>query len=208
MTRSAFTVCVLALAIIGAGCGGDDASEFVQRDPDVVDSGATAPDDDASADEDSSDGGTTAGFGELIEGSFVLSGAIEEQFDVSDSDFAFQTGGGCQDGAWGFSVHVTDAAATTTFAMFNAQGQDDLSGGVTGEFDNVDFDATIFADGDLSLAESIEGPVTMTISEHDTGGPDADFEARRLTVSLVGSVPSDTGVVDVDVNYRWVMGCP
>jgi len=42
----------------------------------------------------------------------------------------------------------------------------------------------VFAVGDMSSSERYEDPVKMIISEHDTGG------------------------VDADVTYRWVMGCP
>lgn len=48
----------------------------------------------------------------------------------------------------------------------------------------------------------------MVISEHDTGGASADLNARRMTVSLSGSIPSDDGEINVDIDYRWVMGCP
>lgn len=193
----------LATLIIVAGCGGSDALESVQDDADPVENEEATPDED-----DTSSTDTAAGFGELMEGSFILSGAVEEQFDVSDDQFAFRTGGGCQDGVFGFSIQVNDTAGTTTYAIFNALIQEDLSGGVTGEYDDVDFDVSIFPDGDMSLGETYDGPVKMIISEHDTGGVDADLNARRMTVTLLGSVPSDAGDVDVDITHRWVMGCP
>jgi hypothetical protein len=185
------TSCALVLTIlmIGAGCGGGDGSstELVEDD---------------SGDE------TAAGFGDVIEGTFLLSGAVEEQYYVSDDELAFRTGGGCQDGAFGFVVNVQDAAGTTTFATFGAEGQEDLSGGVIGEFDAIDLAVTVFPGGDMSLQQRYEGPVRTIISEHDTGGVDADPNARRMTVTLLGTIPTDDGDLDVDVTYRWVMGCP
>ena len=66
----------------------------------------------------------------------------------------------------------------------------------------------MFPGGDMFTSERYEGPVRMVISEHDTGGLDADPNERRMTVTLLGSIPGDEGDVDVDVTYRWVMGCP
>lgn len=215
MTKRASTACVFALAflMLGAACGGNDdgASDAVQVDADTVQTDAgddSAGDDEATPDAESSDGETVAGFGELVEGEFVLTGAADERFDVGDDQLAFRTGGGCDGSGFGFSMHVNDAAGEITYATFEAQGPEDLSGGVTGEFDAVDFEANLFPGGDLSLAETVSGPVKMLISEHDTGGASADLNARRMTVSLLGSVPSDAGDVDVDITFRWVMGCP
>lgn len=204
----------IAMLVVGVGCGGGDGdvSDFVPVDADAVerddamsDDGETSDDESAS---DADDSDTAAGFGDLMEGSFVLSGAVDERFEFDDDQLAFQTVGGCEGGMFGVGVHVRDAAETTTFAMFSAQTEVDMSGGVTGEFDDVDFEATVFENGDVSLPTSIEGPVTMAISEHDTGGADADLNARRMTVSLSGTIPSDEGDVDLDIDYRWVMGCP
>ena len=123
----------------------------------------------------------------LIEGTFLLSGAVEERYFSTDEELDFRMSGGCQDGAFGFGTNVQDVEGTTTFATFGAQGQEDLSGGATGEFDAVDLEVTVFPGGDMSVAERYEGPVRMIISEHDTGGVDADLNARRMTVTLLGS---------------------
>lgn len=151
---------------------------------------------------------SSVGFGELIEGTFLLSGAVEEGYFSTDEELDFRMSGGCQGGAFGFGANVQDVDGTTTFATFGAQGEEDLSGGVTGEFDAVDLEVTVFPGGDMSTSERYEGPVRMVISEHDTGGLDADPNERRMTVTLLGSIPGDEGDVDVDVTYRWVMGCP
>lgn len=198
------------MLMIGAGCGGSDDSTTESIDGASDTAEDTTPADEATPDATTDDPGdeTAAGFGDVIEGTFLLSGAMEEQYYVSDAELAFRTGGGCQDGAFGFSVNVQDAAGTTTFATFGAEGQQDLSGGVTGEFDDIDLGVTVFPGGDMSLEQRYEGPVRMIISEHDTGGVDADPNARRMTVTLLGSIPGDEGDLDVDVTYRWVMGCP
>lgn len=154
----------MALASAGRGTPGDDApTEATTDDSDAI---------------------TEPGFGELIEGTFLLSGAADEQYSSTDENLAFRMSGGCQDGAFGFEANVEDTAATATCATFGAQGQVDLSDGATGQFDDVDLEVTVFAVGDMSSSEQYEGPVKMIISEHDTGG------------------------VDADVTYRWVMGCP
>lgn len=212
MTKRASAAYAVAIAMlmIGAACGGSDGdtSQPAQGDAETDTVEDDTADDEETPDEDDSSSDTTVGFGELIEGSFVLTGAVEERYDVGDDQYGFRVGGGCEGSAFGFSVQVNDAAVTTTFATFEALADVELSGGVTGEFDAVDFEATVFADGNTSLAESYSGPVKMIISEHDTGGADADLNARRMTVTLLGSVPSDSGEVDVDITFRWVMGCP
>lgn len=211
MTRTACAL-TFALLMVGAACGGGDgdASDMLRADADAIenDSDDADADPDAGSETDPDAGDTLVGFGDLVEGSFVLVGASEDRFDVGDERFAFRTGGGCDGSGYGFSVHVNDPAGTTTYAIFEAQGPDDLSGGVTGEFDAVDFSATVFPDGDMTVSETYSGPIQMTISEHETGGATADLDARRMTVALRGSVPSDTGDVDVDTTFRWVMGCP
>lgn len=212
---------VLAALLLGAGCGGDDSDPSSAAD-DLADvdasddattdeSPADEPDAAGDADQDGDgdgDGDDAVGFGELMEGTFILTGAEDERWYVSDDELAFRLGGGCADGNFGFSVAITDAAAEQTFGMFAAQMSEDLSGGVTGEFDAVDAEVTVFPGGDFSAAERYEGPIRMVISEHDTGGVTADLNARRMSVTLLGTVPGDEGDVDVDVTFRWVMGCP
>jgi hypothetical protein len=201
---------VLTMLMVGAGCGGSDdaSSELVQGAPDAVDDSTPEAEATTDAQPDGSGEEAAVGFGELIEGTFLLSGAAEEQYFSTDEELDFRMSGGCQDGAFGFGTNVQDVGGTTTFATFGAQGQEDLSGGATGEFDAVDLEVTVFPGGDMSVSERYEGPVRMIISEHDTGGVDADLNARRMTVTLLGSIPGDEGDVDVDVTYRWVMGCP
>ena len=211
---------VVASVLIGAGCGGgdsdpspapdataDDAADDAASDDATPDESPTdEPDADQDADQVGDDG--AAGFGELMEGTFILTGAEDEQWFVSDDELAFRLGGGCADGNFGFSIAITDAAVETTFGMFTAELEDDLSGGVTGEFDAVHAEVTVIPGGDFSASERYEGPIRMVISEHDTGGATADLNARRMSVTLLGTLPGDTGEVDVDVTFRWVMGCP
>jgi hypothetical protein len=201
---------VLTLLMVGAGCGGSDDSstDLVEGAPDAVEDSTSEADATSDATSDDSGDETAVGFGELIEGTFLLSGAAEEQYFSTDEELDFRMSGGCQGGGFGFGTNVQDVGGTTTFAIFGAQGQEDLSGGVTGEFDAVDLEVTVFPGGDMSVSEQYEGPVRMVISEHDTGGIDSDLNARRMTVTLLGTIPGDEGDVDVDVTYRWVMGCP
>jgi len=198
------------MLMVGAGCGGSDDSsaESVDDTPATVEDSTPEADATSDATQDDSGDETAVGFGDLIEGTFLLSGAAEEQYYSTDEQLDFRMSGGCQDGAFGFGANVQDADGTTTFATLGAQGQEDLSGGATGEFDAVDLEVTVFPGGDMSVSERYEGPVRMVISEHDTGGVDADPNARRMTVTLLGSISGDEGDVDVDVTYRWVMGCP
>ena len=132
---------VVASVLIGAGCGGGDsdpspapdatADDAASDDATPDESPTDEPDADQDADQVGDDG--AAGFGELMEGTFILTGAEEERWYVSDDELAFRLGGGCADGNFGFSVAITDAAAEKTFGMFAAQMPEDLSGGVTGE---------------------------------------------------------------------------
>ena len=205
---------VLASLLIGGACGGDDAEPSAaaeDADTDVSDDDTASPAEDDSADEsdeDVSGDDTAVGFGELMEGSFIFTGAIEERYYVSDDELAFRLGGGCQGDQFGFSIAITDAAGEVTLAMVNAQVQADLAGGQIGEFDVEDAEVAWLPDGDITLVESYEGTLRMVISEHNTGGASADLNARRMSVTLLGTVTGDKGDVDVDVTFRWVMGCP
>ena len=211
---------VLAALLIGAGCGDSDSdpsSAVGATEGDAPPDGATTdespadePDDAGDADQEGGDDGDddAVGFGELMEGTFILTGAEDERWFVSDDELAFRLGGGCADGNFGFSIAITDAEVETTFGMFTAELEDDLSGGVTGEFDAVHAEVTVIPGGDFSASERYEGPIRMVISEHDTGGATADLNARRMSITLVGTLPGDAGEVDVDVTFRWVMGCP
>ena len=201
---------LLASAVITGACGGGDtdtppaAEAGAANDADVTDTSDAG--DEPNGDADESD--PAVGFGELMEGTFVFTGAVDERFYVSDAEYSFRLGGGCADGQFGFSVNIADAAGATPFAQLGAQVAQDLSGGVTGEFEAVDADVGFFPGGDFSLTSSFDGQIRMIVSEHDTGGVSADLNARRMTVTLLGTLTGDEGNVDVDVTFRWVMGCP
>lgn len=204
---------VLTMLMIAAGCGGSDGDDAAPADAPAAADNATA---DANADESDEDAASDSAadeagvnFGDLIEGSFLLSGAVEEQFFSGDEELAFRMSGGCQGDAFGFGVNVTDAAATTTYATFGADGQLDLSGGATGEFDDVDFEVNVFPGGDMSVNERYKGPVTMVISENTASTVGGDKSAERMTVTLLGTVPATNGSgdLDVDITYRWALGC-
>ncbi len=212
-TRTSLTWCfVVAVMMIGASCGSGDSGSAA--DTPLIDDAAEATSNDTVDNEpDTSDqaddtDAADVGFGELIEGSFLLTGAVEERHFVGDDDRAFRLGGGCQGDQFGFSVNITDAAATTSYAVVSASLNEDLSGGVTGEFDDVDADVVVFPGGDMSQEQAFDGPLRMIISEHDTGGVDSALNDRRMTVTLLGALPSDDGDLDVDVTFQWVMACP
>lgn len=196
--------------LIGVSCGGSDtnlpnAGNETAASGAVVDPPVGSPSDESSP--DPGEKATPAGFGELVEGSFIFSGAVDAAYYVSDDALRFQLGGGCQGGAFGFSVNIYDANTDAAVASFGAEMQQDLAGGVIGEFDPVDAQVFLLP-GTVTQSSAVQGPLRMIISEHDTGGADADLNARRMTVTLLGTIQTDAGDLDVDVTFRWVMGCP
>ncbi len=204
-----WTFALLAL-LLGTSCGSSDADSapvFSAVGSDAAVS-ETTPDAGSGDSSDADDGTAEPGFGELTEGTFLLSGALDESYDTTDPDLAFRLGGGCQGSEFGVSINVTDAAQTTSYASISASLQEDLAGGVTGEFDPVDARISVFPGGDMSQETSFRGPLKMLIAEHDTGGADSSLTDRRMTIELLGSIPSDEGDLDVDANFTWVMGCP
>ncbi|MEZ5342074.1 MAG: hypothetical protein R2706_11680 [Acidimicrobiales bacterium] len=108
-TRSFAALCLL----LGASCRSSAPDEAVATAQTVVtDSPATTA---ASASEDSPE--ASVGFGELTEGSFIFSGAVDEAFYTSNPELGFRLGGGCQGGQFGVSLNITDVAATTSYAF-------------------------------------------------------------------------------------------
>ncbi len=160
---------------------------------------AEAPDEAAGQDE--------VGFGELTEGTFILTGSVDEGFYTSDPELGFRLGGGCQSGQFGVSVNITDAAGETSFGYISAELSEDLSGGVVGEFAEVKSEVTVFPGGDVGNQITFRGPLRMIISEHTTGA-DLPLADQRMTITLLGSIPDNDGQVDVDITFQWVMGCP
>lgn len=88
----------------------------------------------------------------------------------------------------------------------------DLSGGAIGTFPVEKVALVAVTDGDVPASRSYDGPATMAVSEHDTGGATSDPNARRMAVTFDGSLagpPSDRGgEVEVSADVEWVMGCP
>lgn len=87
----------------------------------------------------------------------------------------------------------------------------DLSAG-TGTYGVEDVTLIDVTDGDLAASRSYSGPGTMSITEHDTGGVSADLNARRMAITLEGTLEADgpdgDGEVDAAADVLWVMGCP
>jgi hypothetical protein len=208
--RTAHWTVALTLVVVGAGCGGgdddgggdEDGSATAGQTDESLDP-STWPDDPSSdiAPEEPAE----VGFGEIVDGTFILTGASEEQYYATNSELAYRFGGGCQDGEFGFVVNITDPTGEVAFATFSAEMQEDLSGGVTGEFDAVDAEVTVIPNGNLPDSVSYEGPLRLVVSEHDAS---SDLNARRMAITLSGSIPSDRGDLVVDVTFRWAMGCP
>jgi hypothetical protein len=200
---------LLASVVMAGACGGSGAESSPAADAAESDGDSAAtPDAAGESGGDAAETDSAVGFGELMEGSFIFTGAVDERFYVSDAEYAFRLGGGCADGQFGFSVNIADPAGEKSFAQLGAQVAQDLSDGRTGEFDAVDVDVAFFPGGDFSLTKSFDGQIRMIVSEHDTGGVDAILDQRRLTITLLGILTGDDGEVDVDVTFRWVMGCP
>lgn len=212
--RLAHWTVALTLAVVGVGCGGDggdgdggdgdgdngsDTSGLTGESLDP----ANWPDDPSSdiAPEESAE----VGAGEIVEGTFIVTGASDEQYFTSNGELAFGLSGGCEGGGFGFDVDITDPSGEVTFATFGVDTQVDLSGGVTGEFDAVDTAVTVIPNGNTSDQVSYAGPLHMAVSEHAVA---TDVNASRMTVSLTGAIPSGGGELTVDVTFRWAMACP
>ncbi|MEZ5342075.1 MAG: hypothetical protein R2706_11685 [Acidimicrobiales bacterium] len=68
-------------------------------------------------------------------------------------------------------------------------------------------EVSIFPGGGMTNQLTFKGPLRMIISEHTTGAGVA-LEDQRMTITLLGSLPSDDGPLEVDVTFQWVIGCP
>jgi predicted small secreted protein len=211
---------LVALVAVGsfvlAACGGsDDAGDAIDAGDLTEDAAATENDDSSSDDgssdsEDSSADESAAAFGEFVSGTISLSGAEDVTYAVDDPAFEIIGAGGCGGGSFGFTISATEADTGFTTLQLSAQVAEDLSGGGTGAFEVDDVSVIVVTDGDVGSSRSYDGPGTLTITEHDTGGPSADPNARRMAVELEGTLAGggDTGDVDVAADVRWVMGCP
>ncbi len=205
---------LVAVAVIGAACGGGATDQSPAAAVENATDAATASDlsgdaADESPDESNQEAPDEEGpiFGDLVEGSFTFTGAIDERYGVSGDEYAFEVSGGCAGDVFGFSVIISDAADETPLASLEVGMNEDLSGGVTGEFE-PDTSVYIFPVDDPNSIESFSAPLKMTVSEHDTGGTNYDLDRRRMTIAILGTVSGNSDSVDVDVTFRWIMGCP
>jgi hypothetical protein len=201
-----------ALAV--AACGGDEDSTgpgdvAVDAGDSSADGGSS--DDDAPADDD--EGSTSeAGFGEFTSGSITVTGSEDLTYSVDDPAFDFIGAGGCDTSTFGFTVQVRDSDTGITTMQLATVADADLNGGATGSFPVENLSLVAVTDGDVAASRSYDGPATLVVSEHDTGGATADLNARRMVLTLdgilVGSPSDGGGEVEVAADLEWVMGCP
>jgi hypothetical protein len=182
---------MLALALTAAACGGDDAADEAAGDTattTTVGGGDSGGGDDAGA-----------GFGDAIDATVTLSGAVEQTYTLGDDEIILA--GGCQGERFGVQIQVRDAAGPT---VLNAQvGVDeDLAGGVTGTFTADPVLVQVFGDEQVTY----RGAGEMTITEHAAADALAD---RRLVFDLeAAGLEGSGGTLDFSTSATWVMGCP
>lgn len=208
-----------AFAVAGCGGGDDDSIDLGDVSADANDASDDAnssnddnrsDDDNGSDDDDSSP--SEAGFGEFISGAITITGDEELTYSVDDPALDIIGGGGCGAGTFGFTLQARESDTGFTAMQLAAEIDADLSGGATGTFPVETLSLVTVTDGDVAASRSYDGPATMVVSEHDTGGATSDPNARRMVISfdgiLVGSPSDGGGEVEVLADLVWVMGCP
>jgi len=202
-----------AVAVAACGGGDDDSTELgdVAADASDASDDASSSDDDTSADDD---GGSSseASFGEFISGAITVTGDEELTYSVNDPALDFIGAGGCGTSTFGITVQVRESDTGFTAMQLATEIDADLSGGATGTFPVENLGLVTVTDGDVAASRSYEGPATMVVSEHDTGGATSDPNARQMVFTLdgllVGSPSDGGGEVEVLADLVWVMGCP
>jgi len=179
---------------------------------DVIDADETTDDEmsddaDTGTDSDEASDDSGPGFGEFESGMVTLSGAEQMTYSIGDPAYTFVGAGGCGGGSFGMTVNATEADTGYTALQLSAQIDSDLDGGGTGTFEVEEISLLVATDGDLAASRSYDGPGTLVVSEHDTGGANGDLNARRMAITLDGTLSGD-GDVDVAADLVWVMGCP
>jgi hypothetical protein len=192
----------LGIAILAlAACGGDDDSSDAR--PPV---GDTRPA--ATAGDSGNDGGDDPGatFGQVLDGTIELSGAVDETYEPDDTT-RLVAAGGCQGSQFGVQLQVNDTSIPQTIVNAAASVDADLSGGTTGTFEIADLQVEVFERGDLSQRRSFRGPATVEVTEHKAS---AELHDRRMTLSIAaeGLTTSGDPPLDFGVEIVWVMGCP
>ncbi len=207
---------MLVVASFGfVACGGDDeAADPAAKAQDAQDADADA---DAGA-EGASDGGQGAGdgnafgFGGFSSGTVTVTGIDEASYSVSDPALQWNGGGGCNATQFGIVVNANESDTGFTAMQLTAQIDADLNGGGTGTFDVEGVTLLLVTDGDVAAGRPYRGDGTMVIAEHDTGGPSSDPNARRMAITIDGTLESTTtgvdGTVDLVADLVWIMGCP
>lgn len=189
---------LLAIAILAlAACGGDDDDSDAR--PSVGDT-QTA---DAGDSGDDSDGAT---FGQVLEGTIEVSGAVDETY-APDATTQLVAAGGCQGPAFTVQLQVNDTSIPQTLVNAGSAVDADLSGGTTGTFEIADLKVEVFEPGDLSQRRSFRGPATIEITDHEAP---AELNDRRMTLSIAaeGLTTSGEPPLDFGADIVWVMGCP
>lgn len=201
-----------ALAVVA--CGGDDPFDLGDvSEADIADGADGGSDTGDESGSDDNDGSPTGpGFGDFISGEITVTGDEEGTYAVDDPTLDFVSGGGCLDGNFGISIQPRAADTGFTVMQLSAEVDADLSGGVTGTYPVEDVALLVVTNTDFGTGPTYRGPGTLVISEHDTGGATGDLNARRMAITIDGSLagsPSDGGgEVEVSAELVWVMGCP
>ena len=213
MRRSITLVTFVAVgSLVAAACGGgdDDSSDV----PDPVEEQVEDSESEQDAgrdDEGDSTVDSEAVFGDLISGTIGFSGAEDVTYVVGDAAYKFTGAGGCSAAEFGISVNTTETDTGYTVFQLDAAVDADLNGGGTGTFEVEEMTLLAVTDGDFSSSRTYEGPGTVSITEHDTGGADNELNERRMAITMEGSLEAGSegeGTVDVSADFVWVMGCP
>jgi len=183
---------LLAPVLVLAACGSDDDGT---GPGDAADRATTA-----AADAGGEPGGDSgAGFGEAIEATVALSGAVEQTYTLDDGEITL--GGGCRGTRFGVQIQVRDAAGPTVLDA-QVDVDEDLTGGVTGTFPADPVLVQVFGDEQITY----RGAGEMTITTHDAADALND---RRIAFELEApGLEGSDGTLDFGTTATWVMGCP
>jgi hypothetical protein len=222
-SRRLSALVIAAAALVLAACGGgdgdgdadpgdlggiiDDAREQVAEDRAAE--GADGDNGDGPADGGAAD---APAFGEFAALNVTVLGTDTATYVLDDLDLTWVGAGGCGGSNFGVSINAVEAGTGFTALQLSAQIDEDLGGGATGSFPVEEMTLLLVTDGDIAGARSYAGPGTMVIEAHETGGATSDPNARRMDLTIEGSLEAagvdQVGTVEVLADVVWVMGCP
>ncbi|MDX1691381.1 MAG: hypothetical protein R3290_10195 [Acidimicrobiia bacterium] len=198
MSRTPVLVALL-LALVVSACGGDDLGD--------VGGGDTAPTTALGGGDDADGEGTTGpGFGQVVEGSIDLSGAVDAGYALPSDDFEFIVAGGCQGDQFGVQIQIRQDGQT--LLNVGAGAEADLDGGelATLAIDRVRLTQFVQEDGSLRAVE-YRGPGTLDITTHEAPN---ELNERRMgfTLTAPNLEGDDDQLLGFVADILWVMGCP